>query len=83
MEEAETRLRKKDERHVEVLRIQREAVMSERNKHIDDMKETGKADAVTFVPGDDVKGVGLHNDSGERVPSVCEYAYMRTCTQTC
>ena len=64
LEAAETRLKRKEQRHTEVLQIQREAVMLERNKHIDAMKETGKADAKTWVEGDDTVGVGLSGTHG-------------------
>ena len=42
LEAAESRLQRKDDRHIEVLKIQREAAMAQRNSSIEGMKDAGR-----------------------------------------
>ena len=70
LEVAEGRLQRKEKRHADVVNIQRDALIKERNKNIDMMKATGLADAVTTVEGDLTKGVGIDDDGGVPTPWV-------------
>ena len=57
LEARERHLAKKEQRYDDVMQAQRDALMLERNTSIDLMREAGKADARTWVEGDQYTGV--------------------------